>query len=60
MTEITKEEAKKLKEGTKYIVYNPLTTTYKEIIANKKDLAHSRYAFEKLRYFLGDLNESNK
>lgn len=54
MVEITKEEAKKLPEGTKYKVYNPLTDMFKEEIAGKNDIANSKYAYEKLKYFIGD------
>lgn len=52
MKELSKEEAKKLPEGTIIKIYNPLTNTWKEEKASKKDLAHSRYAYEKLRYFI--------
>lgn len=52
MKEISKEEAKDLKEGTKYIVYNPLTDTYKLEIASKKDIAHNKYCYEKLKFYL--------
>lgn len=54
MTELTKEEAKELPEGTKYIIYNPLTDTYKEEMASLKDIVHNKYCYEKLKFFLGN------
>lgn len=52
--EVSKEIIKTLPEGIKYIIYNPLTDSYKEEISSKKDIAHSRYAYEKLKYYLGE------
>lgn len=52
MREITKEEAKALQTGTEYIVYNPLTNTYKMEIASPIDIVHNKHCYEKLRFYL--------
>lgn len=52
LKEITKEEAKALEPGTAYVIYNPLTKTYKEEISGKNDIAHNKYAFNQLKYFI--------
>lgn len=54
LVEVSKEVIKTLPEGIRYIIYNPLTDSYKEEISSKKDIAHSRYAYEKLKYYLGE------
>lgn len=41
----------KLKSGTVYYIYNPLTDNSKEEIASKKDIVHNKYCFDKLRFF---------
>lgn len=50
--EIKKEKVLKLKTGTVYIVYNPLTDSSKEEIANPIDIVHNKYCYDKLRYFI--------
>ena len=52
MIEITKEEAKELKTGTTYIVYNPLTQQYKEEIASPIDIVHNKHCYEGLKFYL--------
>lgn len=52
MKEITKEEAMNLKTGTAYIVYNPLTNTYKEEIASPIDIVHNKHCYDKLKFYL--------
>ena len=52
--EVSKEVIKTLPEGIKYIIYNPLTDTYKEEISSKRDIVHNKYAYEKLKYYLGE------
>ena len=52
MKEITKEEALKLKTGTTYIVYNPLTNQYKEEIATPVDIVHNKHAYDQLKFYL--------
>ena len=51
MKEITKEQAKNLKEGTIYLVYNPLTEQYKQEKASKKDIVHNKYCYDKLKFY---------
>lgn len=50
--EISKEKAIKLKSGTVYYIYNPLTDNSKEEIANPRDIVHNKYCFDKLRFFI--------
>lgn len=57
MKEITKEEAKELKTGTTYIVYNPLTQQYKEEIASPIDIVHNKYCYEGLKFYLKEKDE---
>lgn len=52
LKEITKEEAQQLETGKVYIIYNPLTKIWKEEISGKNDIAHNKYAFDQLKYFL--------
>lgn len=52
MKEISKEELLKLPNGTIYYTYNPLTNTYHEETLGKNDIAHSKYAYDKLKYYL--------
>lgn len=52
MIEKTKEEILQLPTGTKYYVYNPLTKMQHEEIANKNDIAHNKYAYDKLKYYM--------
>lgn len=52
MREITKEEAKALKAGTEYIVYNPLTTTYKMEIASPIDIVHNKHCYSELKFYV--------
>ena len=42
----------KLKSGTVYYIYNPLTDNNKEEIANQRDIVHNKYCFDKLRFFI--------
>lgn len=58
MKELTVEEVLELEEGTKYIVYNPLTDIRKIEIASKRDIAHNKHRYTKLKFYLiGDHNE---
>lgn len=52
--ELTKEEVLKLKTGTPYIVYNPLTDQYKEEIASPIDIVHNKHCYEKLKFYIKD------
>ena len=47
----TKEEILSLPEGTKYKVYNPLTNTWHDEVSGKNDIAHNKYAYDKLKYY---------
>lgn len=49
--EISKEQVLELPEGTDYAVYNPLTDTYKFEKVGMNDIAHNKYAYDKLVYF---------
>lgn len=49
--EISKEELLKQENGFQYVVYNPLTDTYKFEKLGKYDIAHNQHAYEKLVYF---------
>lgn len=41
-----------LNKGDEYIVFNPLTNTYHTEIVGKNDIAHNRYALDKLIYYV--------
>ena len=60
MKEITKEEAKGLRTGSIYIVYNPLTNQYKEEIATPVDIVHNRYCYDKLKFYLKEEKEAKE
>lgn len=49
--EITKEQVLELPEGTEFVIYNPLTDTYKFEKSGKNDTAHNKYVYEKLVFF---------
>lgn len=57
MKEITKEEAKELPTGTEYVIFNPLTEQYKKEIATPIDIVHSKYCYEKLKFYIEVENE---
>lgn len=50
--EITKEQVKNLPIGTTYYVYNPLTDSTKEEIASPIDIAHNKYCYDKLKFYI--------
>ena len=54
--EVSKEEILKLENGKAFIVYNPLTDSSNEEIIGKNDIVHSKYCYEKLRYFINEEN----
>jgi len=41
-----------LVDGDEYYVFNPLTNTYHTEIFGKNDIAHNRYALDKLIYYV--------
>ena len=57
MKELTKEEAQKLKVGTEFVIYNPLTKQLKTEIASPVDIAHNKHCYNKLRFFIVETNE---
>lgn len=60
MKEITKEQAKELKTGTEYIVFNPLTNDYRKIIASPIDIVHNKYCYDKLKFYLEEETDDNR
>ena len=53
LEEITKEDVLKLRKGTRYYIYNPLTERLEEKFASENDIAHNKYCYEKLKFFIG-------
>lgn len=49
--EIKKEDLLQKEKGFDYAVYNPLTDEYKFERLGNHDIAHNKYAYEKLIYF---------
>lgn len=52
MLEITIEQAKELKVGTEYIVFNPLTKSFKIEIASPVDIVHNKHCYNKLKIYV--------
>ena len=52
MKEITIEEAKDLKVGTEYIVFNQLTNSMKIEIASPVDIVHNKHCYNKLQIYI--------
>lgn len=50
--ELSKEEVKQLPEGTQVLIYNRLTGRVSLDDAGKKCIANSKYASDKLVYFV--------
>lgn len=50
--EVSKEKILKLKIDKVYIVYNPLTDISREETASKKDIAHNKHCYDKLKFFI--------
>lgn len=57
MKKVSKEEIQKLKEGTKFIIYNPLTDKRSIEILNKKSIVFSKYCYSGLEFYLLESNE---
>ena len=49
--EVSKEEAKQLKELTSILIYNTLSRDYSIEHANKKSIFNSKYCSEYLKFF---------
>ena len=43
MKEMTREEIKKLKPGTEFVIYNPLSN---------QDIAHNKHCYENLKFYI--------
>ena len=56
MKEITKEEVLNLKNGTEYVIWNPLTNQLKVEIATPVDIVHNKHCYEKLKFYVKDGN----
>lgn len=41
-----------LNNGEEYIIFNPITKTYHTEIVGKNDIAHNKYALDKLIYYV--------
>lgn len=52
MIEITIEEAKQLKVGTEYVIYNPLTKQLKIEIATPVDIVHNKHCYSGLKIYI--------
>jgi len=52
MKEISKEEVLKLKTGTEYVIWNPLTNQLKVEIATPVDIAHNKHCYDKLKFYI--------
>lgn len=50
--EVKKEEVTELLEGTVYYAFNSLTNQIHKEIASIKDIAHNKYCYEKLKFFV--------
>ena len=52
MKEISIEEAKSLQVGTEYIVFNPLTKSFKIEIASPVDIVHNKHCYNQLKIYV--------
>ena len=52
MKEISIEEAKSLKVGTEYIIWNPLTNQFKVEIATPVDTVHNKHCYDQLKIYI--------
>lgn len=59
MIKVTKNYILRLPKGSKYKIYNPLTDKYKDEIVGKNDIAHNKYAYDGLIYYVEKLLEVN-
>ena len=50
--EIEKDKVLKLATGTVYYVYNPLTDSVREEVANPIDIVHNKHCYDKLIFFI--------
>jgi hypothetical protein len=52
MKEMTREEIKELKPGIEFVVYNPLSNQLKVEVSSPIDIAHNKYCYEKLKFYI--------
>ena len=52
MKEMTKEEIKELKPGTEFVIYNPLSNQLKVEVSSPTDIAHNKYCYENLKFYI--------
>lgn len=52
MKEISIEEAKLLKVGTEYVIWNPLTNQLKVEIATPVDTVHNKHCYDQLKIYI--------
>ena len=52
MKEMTREEIKKLKPGTEFVIYNPLSNQLKVEIASPIDIAHNKHCYDRLQFYI--------
>lgn len=57
MKEISKDEVMNLPSGTEYVVYNPLTNQLKIETSSPIDIAHNKYYYSELRFFVKEEKE---
>lgn len=60
MKKVSKEEIQELKEGTKFIIYNPLTGMKSIEILNEKSIIFNRHCYSKLEFYLIESDEDLK
>lgn len=52
LVEVEKDLLVEAPSGFTYYVYNPLTKEYKKEITGKNDIAHNKYAYSELKYYI--------
>ena len=52
MIEISIDEARQLKVGTEYVIYNPLTKQLKIEIATPVDIVHNKHCYSGLKIYI--------
>lgn len=55
--EVKKVEVMNLLEGTVYYIFNPLTEQIREEVSSIKDIAHNKYCYEKIKFFINSRNK---
>ena len=52
MKEMNREEIKELKPGTEFVIYNPLSNQLKVEVSGPTDIAHNKYCYENLKFYI--------